>query len=96
MKYDVFIAEDARRDIRMAHSWYSEQSVKLAGSFLKALNSIIKRIGKIPYQTQIRYGNIRIAFLKRYPFGIHFKVTENVIIILAVFHTSQNPKDWPE
>lgn len=96
MKYDVFIAEDARRDIRMAHSWYSEQSVKVADSFIKALNSTIKRIGRTPYQTQIRYGNIRIAFLKRFPFGIHFKVTENVIIILAVFHTSLNPKNWPE
>ncbi len=96
MKYDVFIAEDARRDIRMVHSWYSEQSVKVAISFLKALNSIIKRIGRTPYQTQIRYGSIRIVFLKRFPFGIHFMVTENVIIILAVFHTSQDPKDWPE
>lgn len=96
MKYEVVIVEDARRDIFTAHAWYLEQSIKAADSFAKSVSSSIQRIAKNPYQTQIRYGQIRIAFLKRFPFGIHYTVEEKSIMILAVFHTSRKPKRWPE
>lgn len=96
MKYEVIIAEDARRDIFIAHTWYSERSIEAANAFAKMVSSGIRRIAKNPYQSQIRYGRIRIAFLKRFPFGIHYWVEENSIMILAVFHTSRKPSGWPE
>jgi len=34
------------------------------------------------------------AFLKKFPYGVHFNIIENEIIIVAVFHTSQSPKKW--
>lgn len=32
--------------------------------------------------------------VSRFPFGVHYKLEENKIIILGVFHTSRSPKHW--
>lgn len=46
----------------------------------------------------MKFGEVRIAFLKKFPFGIHYvyKEKENQIIIYSVFHTSRNPEIWQE
>lgn len=39
-----------------------------------------------PLHYQERYRNIRIAFLKSFPYGTHFIVDQNDIVILRVLH----------
>ncbi len=54
----------------------------------------VRHIQKNPLKIQIRYEQIRVSFLKKFPYGIHFNVTENIILIIAVFHTAVDPKKW--
>jgi plasmid stabilization system protein ParE len=60
------------------------------------LVEIIKAIAQNPAIFQVRYREVRIAFLNKFPFGVHFKIDANreTIVILAVLHTSQNPQIW--
>jgi len=46
------------------------------------------------FKVQIRYNQTRVAFLQQFPYGVHFNLIENEIIIFAVFNTSQSPKKW--
>jgi hypothetical protein len=47
---------------------------------------------------EVRYENFRIVYLKKFPFGIHFKYDEkkNLIEIYSVFHTSRDPEIWKD
>jgi len=81
-------------DIENAICWYLDIERELARSFLLELRAAIKYIQSNPEKTQIRYQSVRIAFLKKFPFGIHYKFEKDTITILGVFHTSQNPAKW--
>jgi len=48
----------------------------------------------LPLGYQIRYRDVRIKFIRRFPYGIHYLVEPGHIIIIAVFHTSKSPSKW--
>ena len=56
--------------------------------------SSFQSVQKNPLKIQIRYNQTRVASLKKFPYGVHFNLIENEIIIFAVFNTSQSPKKW--
>lgn len=47
-----------------------------------------------PLLFQVKYTSVRVAFLHKFPFGIHFIIKDDSVIILAVFHTIFNPSKW--
>lgn len=96
MIYSISIAEAAENDIREAFLWYEDQKKNLGNRFENYVNKAIDGIQNNPLKTQIRYGNTRVFILNKFPYGIHFQVTKNHILIVALFHTSQNPEKWTE
>lgn len=96
MTYSISIAEDAENDIREAFLWYEDQKDSLGIRFEEHVSKAVNSIQSNPLKTQIRYSNIRIFFLKKFPYGIHFRVgeTEKSILIVAVFHTSRDSEKW--
>jgi toxin ParE1/3/4 len=96
MDYSISIASAAENDIREAFLWYEKKASNLGKMFSDDVSSAIESIQRNPLKTQIRYSNTRVFFLQTFPYGIHFQVdnTANRILILAVLHTSQDPKQW--
>ncbi len=94
MKYELIISEIAETEISDAYIWYNFQKVNLGEVFRTELINAISNISKNPFAFQNRYKNIRIAYLKKFPYGIHFNVKENIITVISVFHSSRNPKIW--
>lgn len=98
MGYSIEIAEAAENDTREAFLWYEDQKDDLGSLFEDHVNKAIDSIHSNPLKTQIRYGNTRVFFLENFPYGIHFQVNqqEKFILIVAVFHTSRDPKKWTD
>ena len=82
----------AEIDIAEAAIWYNFQREGLGEEFLLALEAKFNEIQRNPYQCTIIYNNVRRAFPNRFPFGIFFITEDNVVFILAVVHSSRNPK----
>lgn len=94
MTYSISIAEAAENDIREAFLWYEDQKDNLGSTFKNHVNKAVDSIQSNPLKTQVRYGNTRVFFLRKFPYGIHFQVDKNHILIVAVFHTSKDPEKW--
>ena len=94
MAYIVTIAEAAEGDIREAFLWYEGQQEQLGQRFAEHFEEAVNTLKDFPYKNQVRYGNNRIFFLQTFPFGIHYTITGNNILILGVFHTSLSPDKW--
>ena len=94
MDYIVSISKQAEKDLREAFLWYAEKKPRLGFLFKDFLETAISSIKQNPLKSQIRYKNIRIRFLNKFPFGIHYTILESEIINLAVFQTSLEPKMW--
>lgn len=92
--YSLIIKPLAELDATKAVNWYNNKKVGLGEEFLLVLDAVIHAIERNPKQYQIVYKNIRRAFIQRFPYGIFFVVEENVIYVLAIQHTSRNPKIW--
>lgn len=92
MKYELIISEIAEIEISDAYIWYNNQQLNLGARFKINLSETINNISKNPYAFQYRYSDIKIAFLHKFPYGIHYVVNENIITIISVFHTSRKPK----
>jgi len=94
MAYKIKTTFGAESDIEKAIIYYKDIKIQLAKDFLNELKATRKYIQKHPKKIQIRYAEIRVAFLKRFPFGIHYKLEDKTVIIVSVFHTSQNDMKW--
>jgi plasmid stabilization system protein ParE len=95
-KAKTVISENADFDLNEIADWYNARDKRLIWIFLKDFKEKVKYIAENPLACEIRYENFRIAYLKKFPFGIHFKYNDekNIIEIYSVFHTSRDPEEW--
>lgn len=92
MSYKIIIVDEAKIDFKESINWYKDINPKLAHRFILSFKESLVVIKNDPFHFQIRYDDVRIIMLTSFPFLIHFTVTENVIIIKAVFHSSRDSK----
>jgi len=96
LKYSLLFSDEANYDIIDAFLWYEEARSGLGKDFELCLEAEINRISRNPLQYPIQYKKIRIAYIERFPYGIHFLMEKTFIKVIAVFHTSRNPTNWEE
>lgn len=96
MDYQLLISGDARFDILNAFFWYEEQREGLGFDFELCLEAGFSFIQRDPLTIQIKYESIRIHFIDKFPYGIHYLVDDKIVRVFGVFHTSRNPEDWSE
>ena len=94
MKYNVSITELAELEIQEYFIDYDEKREGLGEDFENELNQGVEYIGREAQSIQLRYNNIRIYFLKRFPFGIHFSMSGNEVLIIGVYPMKDNPNRW--
>jgi len=94
MAYKIISSPLTENDIDNAVKWYVDIDTKIAKQFLAELKAVKKYISEYPETIQVRYKNIRVAYLKKFPFGVHYKFENKIITIVAVFNTSVDPKNW--
>jgi hypothetical protein len=90
MIYKIVILDEAKLDYKKSFLWYKDIHPKLAIRFNDSFKRSIAIIKTDPLLFQIRYDNIRIVFLKTFPYAIHYSIYENSIVIKSIFHTSRD------
>ena len=88
------IRPSAKDDIQGIVDYYDDILPKITDNFLSELDIAINYIQKSPSGNQKRLGNIRAIFLKRFSYGVYYKVYKTKVVIIAVLHTSRNPQIW--
>lgn len=93
MSYDLVITPAANDDIIAAMHWYDEQDENLGERFIAALQSRLADIQQSPLFPRLIGGlPIRRILLIRWPYFIYYRVIDQIIRIIAVIHTSRDPK----
>jgi toxin ParE1/3/4 len=92
--YQLLISDESRLDILDAFSWYESRRVGLGKDFELCLEAGLNQIQREPSLFQKRYKDLRIHFIDRFPYGIHYFIEDDKIKVFGVFHTSRNPSSW--
>jgi plasmid stabilization system protein ParE len=92
--YKILFTKEALFDIETATLWYEEQRIGLSYDFELCLEAGIDEVLRNPESFQKRYKQVKIKFISRFPYGIHYLFIGDQITVIGVFHTSRSPKNW--
>jgi plasmid stabilization system protein ParE len=84
----------AAADIDEAFLWYERQRAGLGGEFLTAAQATIDAIAAHPSRYAVIHRNTRRAFLRRFPYGIYYRIYDDIVVVVACMHGRRSPKRW--
>ena len=84
----------AAADIEDAITWYEQQRSGLGTEFLEAVNLALGAIAENPRLGTVIRRNTRRALLRRFPYGIYYRIYSEVIVVVACIHGRRDPKRW--
>lgn len=90
--YRISYSNEAIEQLEYHSNWYDSQEHNLWDQFLKSIWKTLSNISALPFWYKVTISPFREAPVKKFPFCITYEVKpNNVIIILAIFHTKQHP-----
>ncbi len=90
----VLIRPAAAADIEEAFLWYERRQTGLGEEFLRALQSALENIAAHPARYPVVHRETRRALLRRFPYGIFYRVYDELIVVVACMHGRRDPRRW--
>ena len=84
----------AAADVEEAFDWYERQRRGLGEEFLAAVAAILERIGANPDQFPVIHRETRRALLRRFPYGLYYRVIERQVVVVGCMHAMRDPTRW--
>ena len=94
MTLPVVFTVAARADTLDAIDWYEARQGGMGKSFAGELDDITTRIGTNPLLFPVVRRGVRRAVLRRFPYGVFFRVLPDRVQVIACLHTSRDPRRW--
>ncbi len=94
--YSVVFSDDAENDFQESYEYYNDDNSNVADLFFRQINASLDLIKSNPFLFLILQNNIRKFTVKKFPFLIYFQVEDDVIKVIAIFHTSRSPEVWKD
>ena len=85
---------EADSEMTGAAIWYETQQENLGKRFLSSVQDAVNRIQLHPEIYQVVEGDVRRCITKTFPFGVLFRITPDIIAIMAVMHLHRDPDYW--
>ena len=92
----VLFTAAARADLDNALTWYEAHAPEMLPQFRDALRTVVARITENPKQFPLSPHQTRRALLRRFPYLVIFREAGDAAFVVAFFHTSRNPRTWPQ
>jgi plasmid stabilization system protein ParE len=94
VKSIVHFRQDAESDVADAAAWYENQGAGLGSEFLDEILSTCNFIAENPQINPVLHRDTRRAVIHKFPFGIYYRVENDLVTIVAVMHASRDPDKW--
>ena len=85
---------DARDDLRQVRDYYEQQRESLGRRFVSAVVDAIDVITERPGSFPQVHADLRRAIVKRFPYGVFFRVVGDVVRVVAIIHLHRDPGAW--
>lgn len=95
MTFDIDFSQEAKKDVSETYAWYENIRSGLGNRFRADLRQTTSFLRSEPDGIQIRYADVRIIFLKNFPYGIHYRIRKIIVKVMAVLHVKRKPR-WEQ
>lgn len=98
MTYRLEIRPDALSEIEEAARWYDEQRLGLGIEFTREVIAAIDALTSNPVMYRLRHKRkkVRWKLLDRFPYRVVFRITDDLITIVAVLHSARHDRHWKQ
>ena len=94
MSLSLVIRRKARVDFDEAFDWYEQQRAGLGVEFAERVQVVFNSISAMPELHATVYRDVRKALVRPFPYSVIYRIRNNRVIVLAVFHNKRDPKIW--
>jgi len=91
---EVRVRPEAARDLADAADWYEERQPGLGHRFLDEVAAAFSAIAEAPSMFPNVHRNTRRTLIRRFPFGVYYRIEGAEVVVVAVMHASRNPSRW--
>lgn len=86
----------ARLEVIEARDWYEQRSPGLGDAFAQEIDRQVQRIAENATGFPVMLADVRRVRLRRFPYGLFYRIVDDECFVLACFHASRDPKRWRE
>ncbi len=90
----IKFAREASNEFLDSVEWYEARSEGLGLRFTDEIDSTIERIKLNPELYPSIVDDIKRIQVNRFPFSIFYKLEEDTLVILRIFHNKKEPIEW--
>lgn len=84
----------ARSEFHDAADWYELQRPGLGADFVAEVERVLQVIRDQSTLFPLAEADVRVTPIRRFPDAVYYRVKPTRIVVIAVFHTSRDPKAW--
>jgi plasmid stabilization system protein ParE len=94
--YSVEVHPDVYAELEHSRAWYEERAENLGTEFLVEVDRAIVTVREAPaiwpFRDDLR--RIRRYLVHRFPYGVIYRVRDNIIQVITVMHLRRHPDYW--
>ena len=96
MNLPLLITPEAEQDLADAKAWYDRQRQGLADDFILCVEAALDRIRRLPEGATEVYPGVRRVVIRRFPYGVFYRVDPDQIAVIAIYDCRRDPRGWQE
>lgn len=84
----------AEADLAEAREWYEAQRPGLGDELLENVEEVFDRLRRFPALYARMFQDVRVALIRRFPYAVAYRLVNDQITVVAVYHTRRDPRSW--
>jgi plasmid stabilization system protein ParE len=94
MSLPLIITPEAEGDLVDAKAWYDRKREVLGEQFVLCVEAALDHIRRVPAGAREVHPGVRRVVVRRFPYGIFYRVDSDQIAVIAVYHSKRDPRGW--
>ena len=90
----LLVRPAASADLDEAFLWYEAQRPGLGREFLDAVEPVFQAVLEAPRRHPVVYRDTRRAHVRRFPYGVFYRIVGDDVVVVGCFHGRRNPRRW--
>jgi plasmid stabilization system protein ParE len=92
----LIVNPEAEADLADAKAYYDQRSPGLGDDFILCVEEVFDRLQRTPGLYAKVFQDLRLALIRRFPYAVIYRIDEEQVTVVAVYHTRRDPRWWQE
>jgi plasmid stabilization system protein ParE len=90
--HPLILSSEAEADLASAKVWYDNQQPGLGTRFVDTFDRLADSIRTNPEMYAKEFEDLRVAVMRRFPYLVVYRIDDDQITVVAVYHVKRNPR----